>query len=127
MYINRQGWSKVNTYGYCMVRFRAQPFKLGIWQDGDRENDDLSICISLEDVRTIRRGYPFPSCDAPLDGAESRNGGKVCMEDFEAKEEYMVVVRLLSEEVLRYATNTRIIRGLFYTFDFMLDTDTIYR
>ncbi|KFX92430.1 hypothetical protein V490_05378 [Pseudogymnoascus sp. VKM F-3557] len=81
MYMNRQGWSRVNTGRYLIMQARGgQPIKREVWQDAFREGDHLSMCIALEDVRAKEGRCPFPSCDALLDGAENRNGGKVCQE-----------------------------------------------
>jgi hypothetical protein len=83
MYINRQGWFRVETGQYLIMQARgarARPINRLVWQDAVREGDHLFLCIVLEDFREKEGSCPFPSCDALVAGAENRNGGKVCQE-----------------------------------------------
>ncbi|KUJ18784.1 uncharacterized protein LY89DRAFT_505055 [Mollisia scopiformis] len=45
-----------------------------------KEGDHLSMCVALDDLLATEGHCPFPSCQALLDNAEIRNGGKVCPE-----------------------------------------------
>ncbi|KFY46548.1 hypothetical protein V495_02401 [Pseudogymnoascus sp. VKM F-4514 (FW-929)] len=105
MYINRQGWFRVKSGQYLIMQARGgQLIKREAWESTVREGDHLSMCITLkdirakkirclfpscdhlsmgvrlEDIRAKEGRCPFPSCDALADGAENRNGGKVCQE-----------------------------------------------
>jgi hypothetical protein len=81
MYINRQGWFRVETGQYLIMQARGgRPINQRVWQEAVREGDHLFLCIVVEDFREKEGGCPFPSCDALVDGAENRNGGNVCQE-----------------------------------------------
>ncbi|KFX90422.1 hypothetical protein O988_08209 [Pseudogymnoascus sp. VKM F-3808] len=81
MYINRQGWFRVEIGQYLIMQARgARPINRLIWQDAVREGDHLFLCIVVEDFREKEGSCPFPSCNALVTGAENRNGGKVCQE-----------------------------------------------
>ncbi|KAE8445214.1 hypothetical protein EG329_013586 [Mollisiaceae sp. DMI_Dod_QoI] len=80
MYINRQGWFRVDLGQYLIINVRGgRLIKRNIWEDMVKEGDHLSMCIAL-DIRATEGHCPFPSCQASLDGTESKNGGKSCPE-----------------------------------------------
>lgn len=79
MYINRQGWSRINAGQYLLMRHcGGRMITKNAWKNMVKEGDHLSMYIALDDLVATEGHCPYPSCQASLIDSERRHGGTVC-------------------------------------------------